>query len=92
MRLLKLAHGKFAALQGGRAEWGCNKPLFQTAGQNYFDLVRVGHFSLCSQVLLLPLGVRAMPVKVFPKTAEFGGCSTRCQKTGHTTNTFPSQL
>ena len=36
--------------------------------------------SLCSQMLLLPIGVPPMPApvmlhKVFPKTAAFGGCS-----------------
>ena len=46
---------------------------------NYSHEVRLAQLSLCSQVLLLPLGVpcrrRHAPYKIFPKTAEFRGCS-----------------
>ena len=53
--------------------------LTPRAGEGY----RVGQLSLCSRVLLLPLGVPTPPPRrrwhaprtVFPKAAEFGGRS-----------------
>ena len=45
--------------------------LTPTAGENYFHWVRVGQLSLCSQVLLLPLGVPPTPVPAMLSTKSF---------------------
>ena len=54
--------------------------LSTDAGEKYFWWVTAGQSSLCSQVLLLPLGIPRMPARApytrsLSKTMKFGGCS-----------------